>query len=345
MTGIFLKLQPTTPWRLGPGNGRRDASGLLLHSDTVYSAVAGAMLRFGMLDEFLSATAAAGTPAVRFTSGFPFRGDVLLIAPPRHLWPAPSSGRLRTKGARFVPAPLAAALIHGEPWNEDRWAIDPSSLSLLPRSLESRTGAARESLRPAAAVDRLEPGTIAPHRSACVEFAEGAGFWLFAAFESDAARERWRRPVETAFRWLADSGIGGERSRGWGRFRIVESREASLADLLPAPAPAPLPDPEAPLPPPPETAHWLLSLFTPGPGDRVDWRRGSYSIVERGGWVDSPAASGLAKKPLRMVEEGSVLFGDAPRGSAPDVAPDGAPHPVYRNGYGVSLEIPWRGAA
>jgi CRISPR type III-A-associated RAMP protein Csm4 len=341
MPGLFLQLQPTTPWRPGPDDGRRDAAGLLLHSDTIYAAVAGAMLRFGMLDDFLAATAAG--PAVRFTSGFPYRDEVLLIAPPRHLWPAPSSGRVRTKGARFVPVALAAALANGEPWNEDRWAVDASSRSLVPRAMHDRPAAVRESLRSAAAVDRIAHGAIEPHRTACVEFAEGAGYWLYVLFDGETARARWRAPVETAFRWLADSGVGGERSRGWGRFRIAALREGSPEELIPAPAPAVEEDPATPAP---EIAHWLLSLYTPGLRDRIDWRRGHYSIVERGGWVGSPAGAGLEKKRLRMVEEGSVLFADAaPEGSAPDVAPEGAPHPVYRNGYAVSLPIPWRGAA
>jgi len=38
-----------------------------------------------------------------------------------------------------------------------------------------------------------------------------------AAFHDEPAWSRWRDPVKAAFRLLADSGFGGERSRGWGR--------------------------------------------------------------------------------------------------------------------------------
>jgi hypothetical protein len=42
-----------------------------------------------------------------------------------------------------------------------------------------------------------------------------------------------------------------------------------------------------------------------------------------------------------MIAEGSVLYaGAALRGSAPDVAPDGFAHPVFRAGFAVSIPLP-----
>jgi len=35
-----------------------------------------------------------------------------------------------------------------------------------------------------------------------------------------------------------------------------------------------------------------------------------------------------------------VIAAADPRGSAPDVAPDGFPHPVYRAGCAVAIPIP-----
>ena len=41
-----------------------------------------------------------------------------------------------------------------------------------------------------------------------------------------------------------------------------------------------------------------------------------------------------------MVTEGSVLFASAPpKGSAPDVAPEGCAHPVFRAGFAVAIPI------
>ena len=87
--------------------------------------------------------------------------------------------------------------------------------------------------------------------------------------------------------------------------------------------------------------HWLLSLFTPAPADAVDWRRGNYTVLARGGRVDSPAGSGELKKQIQMVAEGSVLYAEArPRGSAADVAPDGFAHPVFRAGFALAIPLP-----
>jgi len=82
----------------------------------------------------------------------------------------------------------------------------------------------------------------------------------------------------------------------------------------------------------------LLSLFTPGPQDSVDWRRGNYTVVARGGRI---AGAGERKKELQMVTEGSVVIaGENIRGSAPDVAPDGFEHPVFRAGFALSIPLP-----
>ena len=68
------------------------------------------------------------------------------------------------------------------------------------------------SMRSGAAVDRIT-GHTEPHRTACLEFAPNAGWWGLVEF----ADPDWEARVKSALRLLADSGFGGERSRGWGR--------------------------------------------------------------------------------------------------------------------------------
>ncbi len=343
---LLLRVEPDGPWRLGPSSGQRDQVDLVLRSDTVFAAVSAAMAALGRLEEWLAATAARdGSSAVRFTSGFPWRDDILWIAPPRHLWPPPAAGKLRAKGARFIPVPLAAALVAGAPFEEDAWGVDGESGCLLPREyLAKRGGPFRIAVRAAAAVDRVTAATAAPHLTACLEFAESAGFWLAAEFASKADRDLWLGPLEAAFRLLADSGIGGERSRGWGRFRIREMRSGELPGLVLPEIGTPSPDQEQEAAA--TTAWWLLSLYSPSPGDSVHWRAGCYSLLTRGGRVESPAGWGVSKKRLRMIEEGSVLVApSSPLGKATNVAPDGFPHPVYRAGFAVAIPVPWRGAS
>ena len=91
----------------------------------------------------------------------------------------------------------------------------------------------------------------------------------------------------------------------------------------------------------PLQAHWLLSLFTPAADDTVDWARGSYTVLARGGRIDSPSGSGELKKQIQMVAEGSVLYADGvPLGAAADVAPDGFAHPVFRAGFALAIPLP-----
>ena len=613
--GLVVKLRPTGPWRIGPDSGARNRVDTVYHSDTLYAAVTGALARLGPIEEWLAATARNSVPAVCFSSCFPFLDEIGFIVPPRTVWPPTSpallSARVRWKSARFVPLGLVPVILAGRALEEGQWRIDAASECLVPAG---RSGPFRTGMRSNAAVDRLN-GSAERHSTACIEFRSGAGLWAIISFADEAAAGRWMDPVKTAFRLLADSGFGGERSRGWGRAEMPEFIEGTLPEMiLPAaaaipapeisaqeppvpveeppeekphveeppvepekspeeppreeppaeeppkeeaavptaipiaplsvemapgpvemvtvlqrnrlelkdmvaqegvqnpgleeaneepgvevaaeepleeasvlgpvpimplsaemaeaelarvaveppvvaaesepPAPAaephsvagatpqppaspepaasdpsrdrgadlgapaetepspvaksdadegaqsdspamvpPAPDPEppppdpdpqpepappvpeppepdpAPVPPMPEPspeppyepgppfpeplpaaplspatpaqAHWLLSLFTPGPGDSVDWSRGSYSVVARGGRIESPVRSGERKKQLPMVTEGSVLYVSAPpAGSAPDVAPDGFVHPVYRAGFALAIPLP-----
>ena len=558
--GLVVKLRPSGPWRIGPDSGARNRVDAIYHCDSLYSAVTSAMARLGSLEEWLDATGRpqepAAAPAVCFSSCFPFLDDTRYVVPPRTVWPPVSqaiSARVRWKSARFVPLDMVQAILAGRRLDENYWTIDGPSECLTPAG---GPGPFRTAVRWSAAVDRLT-GATERHATACLEFRPGCGLWTVASFADEAARDRWQEPVKAAFRLLADSGFGGERSRGWGRSETPEFEEGTLPEMiLPAirqplvkppaepeamsqaeaepapvalieeaapaqpsvveppaepeavspaeaehvpvalieeaapeqqpvveppteseapsqaeaepapmalieeaapeqppveeppaepieaeasvkapsaiapllvepaeaieaataaslgdaesegwhaealapqepaaeaeasvqmppevaplvsestepaevrperesPAPvaptqeeagapgAPASQPVAPQPPEPPTPapgfenalpHWLLSLFTPAPADAVDWKRGDYALVSRGGRVESPAGSGELKKQVHMVVEGSVLLAAAaPRGSAADVAPDGFPHPVYRAGFAVSVPLP-----
>ncbi|MGB7758546.1 MAG: hypothetical protein WBL61_01885 [Bryobacteraceae bacterium] len=450
--GLVVRLRPTGPWRVGPDSGARNRVDSIYHSDSVYAAVTAAMARLGAFDEWLDATARGGEPAVSFSSCFPFLDEIGFVVPPRTIWPprSPSlmGARVRWKSARFVPLTMVQALVAGVRPDENAWNMDGPSECLVPAG---RLGPFRTAVRWSAAVDRLS-GSSERHSIACLEFRAGAGLWLVTAFRDEPAWSRWRDPVKAAFRLLADSGFGGERSRGWGRSEAPEFTEGTLPEMIlplpggrpveTAPPPTEAPgtgetattpsasdleslasapevesgagdsacQPEEPLtsargehvpaqseapdgstfldiageasyaaretasavgvleleepvevaedlveeePVPevlPEEAaifeagpkpHWLLSLFAPAGHDAVDWSRGNYWLVERGGRIDSPAGSGELKKTVRMVGEGSVIYAlAAPCGAAPDVAPGGFPHPVFRAGFAVSVPLP-----
>lgn len=331
--GLLIKLRPTGPWRIGPDSGVRDRVGRVYHSDALFAAVSQAMAQLGRLDAWLDATARAAEPAVRLGSCFPFAGETLYVPPPRTLWPPKESSRIRWKGARFVPVSVVETLAAGRALSEGAWAIDGESECLVPSRVPAVPGPFLVAVRSAAAMDREGEG-VSPYSTACLEFTPDCGLWTVAQFADDAAREQWTAPLTAALRLLADSGFGGERSRGWGRSEMPEITEGEIESLV---LRQPAKDPNG---------YWLLSLFHPADADGIDWQQGDYALVTRGGRVESEAGWGEPKKLTRMVVEGSVLVASgAPKGSAPDVAPEGFAHPVYRAGFAVALPIALKGNA
>lgn len=335
MPAVLIRLRPTGPWRVGPDSGDRDRVDRVYHSDALYSAVCSAMARLGALEEWLDATARSAQPAVRFSSCFPFHQEILYLVPPRHVWPPAASSKVRWKGARFVPLKVVETLLAGKSLSEDAWVVDGESECLMP-SPQLQSSAApgstlfRASVRSSAAMDRGGEG-VAPHSAACVEFSPGSGLWFVASFADDTAQGQWQGRLRAAIRLLADSGFGGERSRGWGRAEMPEFRDGELSDLLLRGAGEPAG----------ETGYYLLSLFHAAESDGVDWERGNYALATRGGRIESAAGWGEQKKSTRMVAEGSVVVAaKEPHGSAADVAPEGFPHPVYRAGFALSLPVP-----
>lgn len=330
----IVRFRPTGPWRFGPGSGAREQVDRLLHSDAVYSAVSSAFARLGMLEDWLAATARSesGSAAVRFSSLFPYHKETLFVVPPRSVWPPPPSTKVRYQGARFVPWTVVDALLAEKPLDEDRWQVDGESACLVPNGWHD--GPFRTSLRSNAGVDRLDQGRVEVHFTACLEFTRDSGVWLAVVFTDDEARSRWETPIRSAFRLLADSGFGGERSRGWGR--AMDPRWDS-GDMLKI---------SAEIAEGVETAYWLLSVYTPAESDTVDWNRGNYATLTRTGRIESPSGWGEAKAATSMLAEGSVLLtGSEPQGAVRDVAPEGFAHPVYRSGFPVAIRIPWRVSA
>ena len=301
--GLVVKLRPSGPWRIGPDSGARNRVDVIYHSDSLYAAVTSAMARFGWLDEWLEATARQGETAVCFSSCFPFLEELRLIVPPRTIWPPTSpalmSAHVRWKSARFVPLGIVQAILARQPLQESNWSVDGASECLVPAG---SPGPFRVGVRSSAAVDRLS-GAVERHATACLEFRPGCGLWTVASFRDEAAQARWRDPVTAAFRLLADSGFGGERSRGWGRSEAPEFLEGMLPEMVldggrgpgaggrgtaaaesPEPADgevlsaavlapdtemaarAPLPSPEAHEPAEPSQAELAMESESPAPG-------------------------------------------------------------------------------
>ncbi len=352
--GLLIRLRPNGPWRIGSDSGALDETADLYHSDSLYSAITHTMRRLGEMDAWVGAT--AGTeqaPAVRLSSCFPWQGDDLFVVPPRTLWPPVSPPLPRLRRARFLPLSMVESLLQGKGPDENGWSVAGPSRCLVPEPSgggRSSPGPYQVTVRSVSAVDRVSRLSAEAHSIACFEFNAGAGLWFAASFAGDDARERWSGPLRAAIRLLADSGFGGRRSAGWGRSQEPEIQEGEWPDLLLRQPPTPEPSPPQPEETEPasmaQTGYWLLSLYRPAPQDSVDWNRGNYSLLTRGGRTESAQQWGAEKKLLRMVGEGSVLIaGSEPLGSSADVRPEGFPHPILRFGSPLSIPIPVGGGA
>jgi hypothetical protein len=297
-----------------------------------------ALGQLGWMEEWLEATADPfREPAVRFTSAFPWQRNLLYAPPPRGLWPPEGvSARARWKGAELIPTQLAGALLRGGQFDEQGWELDGWCGCLIPAGSRSATGPFRFLRRSCAAVDRVTGGQALPYVTGCVQFAPASGLWCAAQFATQTAYAVWGPRIQAAFRLLGDTGMGGLRSRGFGRARSVDFQAGLLQDLLFGPGGAPRPG----------NGWWLLSLAAPAPADPIRWDEGHYQLVKRSGRVGSLAGGGARKLASRMLAEGSVVVSSrAPRGTVLDVAPEGCPHPVIRAGYAVAISIPWPGNA
>ncbi len=348
---VFIRLRPRGPWRYGPGDGGQGRVDTLFRSDRLYSALTLAMRQLGFLEEWLQATAQAAVPEVVFSSLFPFQGDTLFVSPPATLWPPPLSlvttpspvflTKVRWNAARFVPLALVESILTGQRILADQWIPDAASGCLLRRDRPS-SSPYRVVSRSGASVDRITGNSVDIRTSACVEFEPGSGLWTAVRFVNEEARATWNERVQSALRLLADTGFGGRRTSGWGQTAAPEFQAGTWPSvILPKLARTGYSNGadvtgDQPL------SYWLLSLYSPSPSDRVDWREGSYDATVRGGCVETNSpGSGAEKRRVRMITEGSVITAAAePVGTAVNVAPDGFPHPVYRAGFALSLPLP-----
>ncbi|MBV9762950.1 MAG: hypothetical protein JO340_20485 [Acidobacteriaceae bacterium] len=307
------------------------------------------MRKLGWLEQWLEATASAQAPAVSFSSLFPYQGDTLFVPPPKALWPPAASqvtasspvflSKMRWSAARFVPVLVVESLALGQKILADQWLIDAQSGCLLRRDRPNSTPF-HTVRRRRAAIDRVNGAAPQAENYVGIEFEAGAGLWTVARYANDAAHEEWNDRIAAVFRFLADAGLGGLRTAGWGHAASPEFQQGRWPALL-------MPkmrrsgggdhttaNGEKPL-------HWLLSVYSPSPSDVVDWSLGDYRAVTRGGRVESEQGWGAEKKTLRMIAEGSVIAAEKdPVGIAVNVAPDGFPHPVYRSGLALALRLP-----
>lgn len=294
-----------------------EETGVTLHSDSLFSAICLALRELKgsrwLESEFLAAfLTPGGPPPVLISSLYPFAGEIFFL--PRPLvaprWPAGADElylRKKTK-AEFVSAEVFRHLVDGRPLDgnvlPETGAPDADvfvagtwvSRQELPK-LSSVTDA-KGAVKPWDREGDAQRVTVDRRSSASDYFVTGrlsfhnrAGLYFLARW---ARSDHPLRPsVEDALRSLGETGLGGERSSGYGQFELVIRDDVD-----------PLPDAAG------QPYFTTLSVYCPttdevtagvlGPG-------ASYGLLVRRGWIASPQAGSLRRRSVRMLAEGSIM--------------------------------------
>ncbi len=321
----------------------QEKSGVHMPSDSLFAAVVARMAElFG--DEVVAAFGASflnGDPPFVMSSAFPRAGEVLFFPPPlRRRAPLEAEARPKDlKQVQFVSEGVFRKLLGGEAlagmWkttcklHDEKVLLTPEELATLPEPV--RTGEQpiwKVERRPQVTIGRAASDSMLYHTGRTA-FNEGCGLWFGLRWLDKQAQVA--EQLGTALLELGDAGLGGERSRGFGKCKI----EAKGKLDLPAAA---------------GEDHWV-SLSRYLPKDQAETRalldgNAAYAIETVQGWVTSPEKAAERRRAINMLSEGSVLGEVATEtpGQMVDVRPDygGQPqlnHPVWRNGFALAVGI------
>lgn len=302
-------LKPKSPFHLGVREGMREGSETIIHSDTLFSALCHSFyLLYGgeKLEELLEQSRSP-TPPLKVSSAFIFTEQ----GNNRHFFfPTPRNQIPQDKEQKKI------QFVEQSEWEK----------LLRGKKIDEHTGNLQQLLRSAIHHDEVPMVTI--NRMTGTVRAEGGFFHTGLCWLKDAGffflyqvTDEWRDKFIAAVRLLCDEGIGGYRSVGKGFFYQPEFRSIELNT------------------PDNYDAELMLSLYYPDENESRNLQLGFYELIERKGYIYSPAIRTYRRKEVSLFAEGSVFPGRDRKGMLIDVTPDGKPepHPVYRNGLAFTI--------
>lgn len=345
-----------------------EENGVHIPSDTLFGALVSQWQRNGgdvdaFMQPFVSQPA---QPPFLLTSAFPFAGDVHFFPAPVNLGDFLSSSAVQNgkelKRIRYLSESLLKKLSDGNSLVNDLNTIaengEPPQGVALQEGVLRLSKAEMDTLpnwgiypqrriqalhhhklwdatrTPRVTIDRVNNASTIFHAGRTT-FAEESGLWFGVQWLEPEATigtsgTRYRDVFNSLLTQLGESGIGGERSTGYGAFIAKPmSDELSLKDVAPG-------------------QHCLLlSRYHPQASELPETLRRdktAYTLVQVGGWIDTRNGPAQRRKSLRLVSEGSIVCPTGlPFGDVVDVRPtynnsDGdLSHPVYR--YGLALGV------
>lgn len=346
------RLSPRSAFHLGREGLSQETSAETFPSDSLFAAlVAQTALLYGRDGAESLLASFNGALPFRLSSLFPIIGGVPLfprpflppIGKPGAQQPAQygDSTRKRLKKLAYVSSrvlqdalsggSLADQIDSGLLLHSGRILIAREEAALLPGWLrrlapDPQKRAELWSAEPVTrvTVDRVTNASLV-YRVGRTLFAPDCGLWLLADVHAYADE------LETLLTHLSDTGIGGERSAGYGGF--------TLESLTP-----------------PAVKIWqgqpnalTLSRYNPTLEElQAGVLKGaSYELVDVGGWLNAPGSAAQRRQRVRMIEAGAYLNTrglQEVQGRILDVRPSyaiaGAPvHPVIRSGVPLCLAV------
>lgn len=333
-----------TPLHIGERGVGQEETRPFVPADTLFSAICSVWrLLYGvdsLVRELLVRYSDSGREPFWLTSAFPFAGETRLY--PKPLRPPNDEAEFakRWKSIRWISETALERYLKGEAialeadydlrWGDQRLLLQDGTVLISPEEYAQVARywdyerddlcLYRDAVVPRVTLDRITNASQI-WQFGEVHFAPGCGLWFGVQFADSSVQERF----EACLRLLGDSGLGGERGAGRGLF-TYERREWRISEPTGA------------------NAFMTLSPWLPADAQQRSWLRAdgsAYELVPKRGWISSPEARNLRRKEVWMVAEGSVIAHppEFRLGQLANVAPDIAPHPIYRYGYAYPLGV------
>ena len=247
---------------------------------------------------------------IKFSDGFPFIEDILMLPKPYVLIQRESSGssieRKAYKSLKYIPMNALDIFLRGE-------------YDVLSAVSMDRLGI--ESVKVSASV-RNDENETKPYEVGIYTFNKNCGLFFIIGCEEASDLSF----IDQLIRQLSYSGLGGRRSSGYGRFDF-ETKEIDpwLEERLS------------------NASGKVMLINTALPGDdelEKAISNASYSLIKRSGFVNSAdySDSWHRKKDLFMFKSGSC-FDMKFSGDVYDVSTDKGNHPVYRCGKPFFMRV------
>lgn len=322
------KLHFSSPLHISNERGDYASGSSIIHSDTLYSAIAWAWNLLGKsewITDLLSDDFA-------LSSCFPFCNNQLFFPRPKFSYEINREQLIETglkkkiKKAEWVDEVILKQMLSG---------IDPTEKG---NDNFSNTFWSSKPIQNEKFIDStVVPRVMVPRNNDDTKiyyiekyfFKQGSGLYFLASFENSNHKNQF----EAALKLLADEGIGTDRNVGHGKFTF------EVTDFV-------FPDINASF-----GLIYSLGLFIPQDQEEmnflIDHPRKGYDLVKRSGWLSEPYLT-WRKKQVYMFSEGSVF--KSPRegmfitkGKTVDLKPEAShiqiDHPVLRCGKTIFLNF------